>query len=84
MVTIVLAFHPAGFPLRDLTFFHPIFAGLFVDPVHPSAEPAGEDAAGQVLRPARGLGEAQGRVRGERSQGRDPFAVEKDFIWLGC
>jgi len=35
------------------------------DPVHPAAEPAGEDAAGQVLRPARGFGEAQGRVRGE-------------------
>jgi len=30
------------------------------DPLHPAAEPAGEDAAGQVLRPARGLGEAQG------------------------
>lgn len=30
------------------------------DPFHSATEPAGEDAAGQVLRPARGLGEAQG------------------------
>ena len=36
------------------------------DPLHPAAEPAGEDAAGQVLRPARGLGEAQGWIRGKR------------------
>jgi hypothetical protein len=82
MVTIVPAFHPAGFPFRDLTSFHPILAPLFADPVHPAAEPAGEDAAGQVLRPARGLGKAQGRVRGERSQGLDPFACRRERFHL--
>ena len=47
------------------------------DPVHPAAEPAGEDAAGQVLRPARGLREAQGRVRGEPVGGEETF-------WFWC
>jgi hypothetical protein len=44
------------------------FAGA--DPVHPAAEPSGEDATRQVLRSARGLGEAQGRVRGKQYTGR--------------
>lgn len=34
------------------------------DPIHTVAEPAGQDASRQVLRPSRGLREAQGRVRG--------------------
>lgn len=49
------------------------------DPVHPAAEPAGEDAAGQVLRPARGLREAQGRVRGEPAGGEERFDLGVSF-----
>jgi len=51
------------------------------DPLHPAAEPAGEDAAGQVLRPARGLREAQGRVRGEPAGGEERFGLGAAF-WL--
>jgi hypothetical protein len=67
---MVMSPHPISAPTLCVSCFLVPHLGSIcllsaADPVHPAAEPAGEDASGQVLRPARGFGEAQGRVRGE-------------------
>lgn len=50
------------------------------DPIHTVAEPAGQDSSRQVLRPSRGLREAQGRVRGSHSF----FPLAIDLLNFGC